>query len=88
MDIAITKMSTKGQIVIPAEMRAEFDVGEKLLIIKNEGSVIIKKATKLDKQLKEDIEAARRAEEAWKSYDRGEFQTKSAEDFLAELKKC
>jgi AbrB family looped-hinge helix DNA binding protein len=88
MDIAITKMSTKGQIVIPAEIRAEFDVGEKILLIKTEGSVIIKKATKMDKQLKEDLEAARRAEKAWKLYEKGEFLSKSADDFLAELKKC
>jgi len=36
INIAITKLSSKGQIVIPSEMRGDFSVGEKLVIIKNE----------------------------------------------------
>jgi len=88
MDIAITRMSTKGQIVIPAEMRADFEIGEKLLIIKSEGNVIIKKASKLDQQLEDDLEFARRTEAAWKSHENGGFKSTSAENFLKELKKC
>jgi len=34
MDIGITKMSTKGQIVIPNDLRSEFDIGEKLIVKK------------------------------------------------------
>ena len=52
MDIAITKMSSKGQVVIPAEMRKSFQEGEKLIIIKNNGRIIMKKASDLDKNLK------------------------------------
>lgn len=87
MEIAITKMSTKGQIVIPSEMRNNFDVGEKLLVIKSDNQLIIKKASKLDKQLKEDIEFSKRVGEAWKRYDNGEFIKMSADDFLKELDK-
>ena len=37
MDVGITKMSTKGQIVIPNDLRNElFSVGEKLIVIKND----------------------------------------------------
>jgi AbrB family looped-hinge helix DNA binding protein len=88
MDVAITKMSTKGQIVIPAEMRDGFEVGDKLLLIKSGDSVIIKKANKLQKQFLEDMELARRTEEAWQKYDRGEFKKMKADEFLKELKKC
>ena len=35
MDISITKMSSKGQIVIPVEMRRNIKEGEKLIIIQN-----------------------------------------------------
>jgi len=87
MDVAITKMSTKGQIVIPAEMRDDFAVGEKLLLIKSGSNIIIKKASRLEKQLREDLEFARRTEEAWKKYDRGEFKSMSFEEFKKEIKK-
>ncbi|MCX6707406.1 MAG: AbrB/MazE/SpoVT family DNA-binding domain-containing protein [Candidatus Woesearchaeota archaeon] len=87
MDFAITKMSSKGQIVIPAEMREDINEGDKMLIIKNNGQIIMKKASDLDKRMKEDLEFARRTEEAWKSYERGEFKSMDSKKFLKELKK-
>ena len=88
MDFAITKMSSKGQIVIPFEMRSGIGKGEKILIIRNKDQFIMKKLKSLSKKLVEDMEFARRTEEAWKQYDRGEFKSMSAEQFLKELKKC
>jgi len=88
MDVAITKISSKGQVVIPSEMREDLKEGDKLLIIKNKDQIILQKASKLDKKLKEDLEFARRTEEAWKSYERGEFITKSTDEFLKDLEKC
>ncbi|MAF50727.1 MAG: AbrB family transcriptional regulator [Nanoarchaeota archaeon] len=88
MNIDITKMSSKGQVVIPSEMRKDIKEGEKLVIIQSEDKLIIKKASAMDKQLKEDIEFARRTEEAWKAYDRGEFISMPADKFLKELEKC
>ena len=87
MDIAITKMSSKGQIVIPAEMRKGFQEGEKLLLIQTDEQLIMKKASKLDRTLKEDLEFAKRTEEAWKSYEKGEFKSMNSKDFLDELAK-
>ncbi|MBS3156146.1 AbrB/MazE/SpoVT family DNA-binding domain-containing protein [Candidatus Woesearchaeota archaeon] len=87
MEIAITKLSSKGQVVIPREMRKDIKEGEKLIIIKEGNSMIMKKASKLDKQLKEDLEFARRTEEAWKRYENGKFKSMDAKDFLKELKK-
>jgi AbrB family looped-hinge helix DNA binding protein len=87
MDIAITKMSSKGQIVIPAEMRGDIKEGEKILIMKDDDRIVLKKASKMDEQLKDDLEFARRTEAAWKRHDRGEFKSMSAEQFLKELKK-
>ena len=88
MEMAITKMSSKGQVVIPTEMRRNIKEGEKLLIIKNNDQLIMKKATDLDKNLKEDLEFARRTEEAWKRYEKGEFKSASVEEFLRKLEKC
>lgn len=87
IDVAITKMSTKGQIVIPSDLRSEFEVGEKLLIIKNEDQLIIKKASKLNKDLEADLEFAKRTEAAWKRYEKGEFTELKADTFLDEIKK-
>ena len=86
MEIALTKMSSKGQVGIPTELRKDIKDGETLMIIKNDNQLIIKKATELDKKLKEDLEFAKRTEEAWKKYEKGEFKTKNAEAFLEELK--
>ncbi|MAF99046.1 MAG: AbrB family transcriptional regulator [Nanoarchaeota archaeon] len=87
MEIAITKMSSKGQVVIPTEMRKEIQEGEKLIIIKNNGQLIMKKADEVDENFKEDLEFARRTEEAWKSYERGEHIEMDFDDFLQEVKK-
>ena len=86
-NISITKMSSKGQIVIPQEMRKDIEEGDKLVIIKNDGQLILKKMEDFDKNLKEDLEFAKRTEEAWKRYDKGEFKSMDAKDFLRELKK-
>ncbi|MBS3122488.1 AbrB/MazE/SpoVT family DNA-binding domain-containing protein [Candidatus Woesearchaeota archaeon] len=88
MNIAITRMSSKGQIVIPSEMRIGINEGEKLLLIKNNHQIIMKKATELNKNFDEDIIFAKRTEEAFKKYEKGEFRTLPADKFLKMLKKC
>jgi len=87
MEIAITKMSSKGQIVIPSALREDIREGEKFLIIKKNHQLILKKASTLDKNLKEDLEFARRTEEAWKKYEKGQFKSMKVDDFLKELEK-
>ena len=56
MDVAITKMSSKGQVVIPLEMRKGLREGDKLLIIQDDDKLIMKKASKLSENLEEDLE--------------------------------
>lgn len=85
--VDITRISSKGQVVIPAAMRTDLKEGDKLLIIRNKNQIILKKADSLDKNLKEDLEFARRTEEAYKRYERGEFITMEFDDFLKEMKK-
>lgn len=87
MEIDITTMSSKGQIVIPVEMREGIEEGEKLIIIKNDHQIIMKKASEMEKNLKEDLEFAKRTEEAWKRYEKGKFTSSNVQDFLKELKK-
>lgn len=88
MEIAITKISSKGQIVIPSNMRKDISVGEELLIIKDHDRLIMKKITQVTKKLKEDLDFARRVEKAWNHYEKGKFKSLSADKFLEELEKC
>ena len=85
--IDITRMSSKGQVVIPQELRQGIDEGDKLVVIRNKDQIILKKADKFDKNLEEDLEFAKRTEEAWKKYEKGEFKTMDFNDFLEEIKK-
>ena len=88
MEVALAKLSSKGQIVIPSNLRNDLHTGEEFLIIKEKDRFIMKKVKSLSKYLKEDLEFARRVDKAWKSYDKGEFKTQSADDFLEDLEKC
>ena len=87
VDISITKMSSKGQVVIPLEMRKGIKEGDKLVIIRNGKQLIMKKASDMEKNLEEDLEFAKRTEEAWKRYEKGEFISLPKDKFLEELKK-
>ena len=87
MDIAITRMSSKGQVVIPIEMRKGFQEGDKLLLIRTDGQLIMKKASKLDTVLKEDLEFAKKTEEAWKRIEEGKGIKMDFDDFIQEMKK-
>ena len=73
MNLAITTMSSKGQIVIPAEMREDINEGEKLIIIQTGQQLIMKKVNDLDKNFEEDLKFAKRTEEAYKRIESGEF---------------
>jgi AbrB family looped-hinge helix DNA binding protein len=87
MEIGITRMSSKGQIVIPREMRSKIKEGEKLLVFSSDGNIILKKASKIDEQLQEDLEFARRTEKAWKEIDSGKGIRMSMDQFFEEMDK-
>lgn len=87
-ELEITTMSSKGQIVIPQEMRKSFHEGEKFVIIKAGKQLILKSLAAFDENIVEDLEFARRTEGAWKSYEHGEFKSMPVDEFLQELEKC
>lgn len=87
VQIETTKISSKGQIVIPSNMRGNFKEGDTLLIINDNGTLLLKKANDLDEKFKEDLEFARKTEEAYKRHEKGECIKMSVDEFLAELEK-
>jgi len=87
MKMGITKMSSKGQIVVPAEMRKDFHEGEKFIIIRNERQIILEKVSEFGKKLEEDLIFAKKTEEALKKYEKGEFIKMDFDEFLEKAKK-
>lgn len=86
MDIGITKMSSKGQIVIPADLRSDIKDGEKFVVIRNKDQLILKKVEQFSKNLEEDIEFAKRTEEALKRIDQGKGTELKFDEFIEEMK--
>ena len=84
--ISITRMSSKGQIVIPADMREGIEEGDKLVIIRNKNHIILKKEKDFSEKLEEDMEFARRTEKAYKRHERGEFIQMDFDKFIEEMK--
>ena len=85
VEVEVTKISSKGQIVIPSKMRKDFKVGEKFIIIKDKNRLILRRASDLDKSFLEDFEFARRTEEAIKRYKKGKFKETSDDKFIEML---
>lgn len=80
-------MSSKGQIVIPRNMRENIKKGERIVIIKSDNKLILKNMKDFNKNIEEDLEFARRTEEAYQRYERGEFKEMDFDEFIKEMKK-
>ncbi len=87
IDIAITRLSSKGQIVIPSEMRKNFNIGDKLVIIKNDEQLILKKASGFNNNLEDDLIFAKRTEDALKKYEKGLYKEMDDKSFTNEIEK-
>ena len=87
MEIGTTKLSSKGQIIIPKSMRDKFNPGDKLVVMSKDGRLIIKKADKLDENFSEDLEFAKRTEEAYKRVEKGEYISVDSGNLFEEMAK-
>ena len=85
--ISVTRMSSRGQVVIPLEMRGDLEEGVKLVVMKNENQIILKKVSDFSENVEEDLEFAKRTEEAWKRIEAGEFISVDSENLFEEMSK-
>lgn len=85
--IDVTRISSKGQIVIPQDMRGDLSAGDKLVIIRNKDQIILKKMENFSKTLDEDIEFAKRTEAAMKRIEAGEYISLDSENLEKEMMK-
>ena len=87
VNLNVIRISSKGQIVIRSNMRKDLREGDELLIIKDDDRIILKKADKVTQQMKEDLEFARRTEEAYEKIESGKGIKMNFDDFIQEMKK-
>jgi AbrB family looped-hinge helix DNA binding protein len=85
MDIGITRVSSKGQIVIPSSMRDNLSEGEELLIIRDGDRFILKPLVQLEPALKEDTIFAEKTEQAFAEYRKGSFKKMEKGAFIKDL---
>jgi len=78
-------MSSKGQIVIPSDMRKGFKKGEDFIVIRSGNKFILRSVKGFGENIAEDIRFAERTEEVLKRYEKGKFKKMSKKEFLEEL---
>lgn len=83
----LTKVSSKGQLVIPQDIRKKLHIqeGNIFAVTSKEDLVILKKVK--SPMLEEDLRALNEVEEAWKEIERGEYIKTTKEEFLKALEK-
>ncbi|MBI4167705.1 MAG: AbrB/MazE/SpoVT family DNA-binding domain-containing protein [Candidatus Aenigmarchaeota archaeon] len=83
----LTKISSKGQVVIPSNVRNRLNIKEgSVMAVMTKGDIIVLK--KLDSGIKaEDLATLKLVEEAWEDVERGRYKVRSRDAFFRELKK-
>ena len=83
--IEVTRMSSKGQLVLPKSIRKKLDIKKgTLFALKAKGKVIMLKEI-ANPILKEDIATLDVIERAWKEIDSGKFHHATKAKFLKAL---
>ena len=82
----IVKVSSKGQLVIPQDIREERHIKEGSVFAissPNDDILVLKRIT--NPMMKEDLELLKDVEEAWEEIEQGNYTKSSKEEFLKEL---
>lgn len=83
----VGKISSKGQIVIPVRLRERYKEGDTIVFIEEGNSLILKREVDTKDNFKEDIEFARRTEEAYRRIEQGKGTKMEFDEFIKEMKK-
>jgi AbrB family looped-hinge helix DNA binding protein len=86
IDMEFTKTSSKGQIVIPSNIRRKLKIGNgSLLAVTTQDDLIVLKKVN-SKISSADMKSLKLIEEAWKDLDKGNYKVRSKEDFFKEYR--
>ena len=87
INLDVTKISSKGQIVIPVSTRKNLKEGDNLIVMMEDDRIVLRKIDSLTEKMRDDLEFAKRTEEAWRKIESGKGITMDFDNFLKELKK-
>ena len=79
----ITKLSTKGQIVIPESLRKGLQIGTPFVVSKQEGLIVLKEVKGLTKQ---EMEEMKELDKIWGEIDSGNCKSYTEEEFFKKMK--
>jgi len=91
MEMEISKMGERGQIVIPQEFREELHIkkGEKFIVVKSDDKIIFQQMSKIKsksiEQLREDLIDMKIAEDRLKEIEQGKGKSQTKKEFLKEM---
>ena len=85
--VGITKASSKGQIVIPEDIRKRLKInkGSVFAVTSKKGMIVMRKID--TKMSKADLKTLKGLEEAWKDIKNGKYKVLSPDEFSKELAK-
>jgi bifunctional DNA-binding transcriptional regulator/antitoxin component of YhaV-PrlF toxin-antitoxin module len=86
VSVATTHISSKGQIVIPRDMRQGFKKGEQFFVIRDKGTLLLESVHMLDDRFKQENEFARETERALHDVKQGKFKQFTRKELRKELK--
>ncbi len=79
----MTKLSTKGQVVIPERMRRGLAAGDAFAVTRQNDLLILKKIDGLTPEEKKEMEELDRI---WKDIDEGKCESHTEEEFFTKLR--
>ncbi|MBU2562782.1 MAG: AbrB/MazE/SpoVT family DNA-binding domain-containing protein [Nanoarchaeota archaeon] len=77
-----TKLSTKGQIIIPERIRRDIKEGTPFIVTRKENLIILKKVEGLNKTEQKELEELNKI---WREIEEGKSISMSKKDFLKEM---
>ena len=85
MKMELTKISSKGQLVIPQTIRNKLKIkeGEVLSVSAKDDLIILKKIK--DPMEEEDMKTLIEIKKSWEEIESGKYKKKSSDEFLKEI---
>lgn len=79
----ITKLSTKGQVVLPEAIRRGISIGSAFLVTRKDDLIVLKKIDELSSEEEAELEELNKI---WKDIDAGQCDSYEEEQFFEQLR--